>query len=594
MCALVVLVSTTVMVGAPEASAHATLEHTEPRANAHLAGEPHQVVLRFDQQVDVALGTVTVIGPSGSNVATGYTQSDNGATVTIALRAGAGDGTYVASYRVISLDTHPISGGFFFQVGHASAEPATGSPGSGSPHATASAGSAAENTIVRAMYAAARYAGFVGLLLLVGAAVFLVALWPAGVSDRRARRLVWLGYGLLVAGSLGELVLQAPYATGVGLGGVTATSFDDVVGTRFGTAHLVRLGLLAVTAPVLVGLAARRRALTAPSAGRPARWPVLFAGPLAVGLLVTWAYSGHAGVTLPGLSVPSDVVHLAAMAVWLGGLVVLAVALLPVAQGARLHATLPRWSLVAMICVVALVVTGSVQALLEVGGWTGLVDTTYGRLLLAKIGILAVVLAVANVSRLWVRRHYLRPAAGPPRPDGESPPRSDDPSRTEIARLRQAVSVESLLGLAAVAVAAVLIEAAPGRSLLAPPPATASTAAHPITRTGAYVAAVRRGDVVIHLKVDPGVVGVQYIYLDATRPGGTPIPVRQWTLTVSNDRLGLHDVAIPVLVEIGVGHRFIYGSFTFPVGGSWTVRVIARTSDIDETVVTRTVRIPPK
>jgi len=222
---------------------------------------------------------------------------------------------------------------------------------------------------------------------------------------------------------------------------------------------------------------------------------------------------------------------------------------------------------------------------LEVGSWSGLVSTTYGQLLLAKVGVLAMILGVAEFSRRWVGRHCGVSVGVTP-----SAMSAADPTRAEVSLLRRAVSVEALLGVAAVAVAAMLIEAAPGRVASAAGPPTAGDA-YPTAPAGAYVAAVRRGDTVIHLKVDPAVVGIQYIYVDATRPNGVPVHVQQWKVTLSNTQLGLLDVDVPMIVDIGVGHRDIYGSFTMPVGGPWTVRVVARTSDGDEAVVTRTVRI---
>jgi copper transport protein len=241
-----------------------------------------------------------------------------------------------------------------------------------------------------------------------------------------------------------------------------------------------------------------------------------------------------------------------------------------------------------MICVAALIVSGVVQALVEVGGWPGLVHTGYGQLLLAKVAILAAVLAVADRSRRWVTNHYGDHDKGSVAPTAAERTRSG----AEVGRLRRAVAIETVLGVAAVAVAAVLIQAEPGRDALAAPPPSANPAvAAPITRHGPYQATVRQGDVVIHLKVDPAVVGVQYIYVDANRPDGRLLPVRQWTVTVSNDRLGLHQVNVPVLLDSGVGHHFNYGSFTMSVGGPWTIQVTARTSDVDETVVTRPVRV---
>jgi copper transport protein len=150
-----------------------------------------------------------------------------------------------------------------------------------------------------------------------------------------------------------------------------------------------------------------------------------------------------------------------------------------------------------------------------------------------------------------------------------------------------------VLAAAAVGVATVLIQTVPDRSAVALQPVPVPGASRPVTRTGAYVAAVRRGDVVIHVKVDPAVAGVQYIYLDATRPGGGRVPVREWTLTVGNDALGLENVDVPVLIDSGVGHHYVYGSFTMAAAGTWTIQVTARTTDVDETVATCEVRIKP-
>jgi copper transport protein len=572
-----------VWLGTPPASAHATLEHTVPAADAHLGAEPRTVILSFDEPVDLTLGTATAVGPNGSRVDSGYTQRDGGRTVTIALRPNAGPGTYVVSYRVVSVDSHPVSGGFVFRVGHAAAAPGAGVPENRSPATSTNPGQASEPTDLRAVYAACRYLGFVGLLLLVGAALFRLALWPPGLPDRRLGILIWLGYGLVCGASLGELVLQVPYATGGSLADVPGTGLSAVLGTTFGIAHVVRLAVLAAAAPVLVTMSPAA-GNAEPNFQRRARWPVLCAVPLAVALLATWAYSGHAGSTDPLESVPSDVIHLAAMSVWLGGLVVLLVALLPVADDLGLRAALPRWSTIAMASVAALILSGAVQALIETDSWSAFKDTTYGQLLIAKIALLAVVLVIANFSRLWVRRRYAVGVAGP-----GGPPTGPEP--TDVRRLRRGVAAESVLAAAAVAVATVLIQTVPARSASAVQPTPVADARRPVTRAGAYVAAIRRGNVVVHVKVDPAVAGIQYIYLDATRPGGHRVHVREWTLTVGNDALGLEHVNVPVLIDSGVGHHYVYGSFTMAATGTWTIQVTARTTDVDETIATCRVRI---
>jgi copper transport protein len=290
--------------------------------------------------------------------------------------------------------------------------------------------------------------------------------------------------------------------------------------------------------------------------------------------------------------VPSDVIHLAAVSVWLGGLAVLLVALLPTADNAGLRVVLPRWSAIAMVCVAALIVSGVVQALIEMGGWSGLENTTYGALLLTKVGLLALVLVFANFSRLWVRHRYVRRQTDPA---AHTAVLESDPERrssaADVRRLRHGVLAETVLAAAAVAVATVLIQTVPGRSTSAAQSVPMASVSRPVPSPGAYVALVRRGDVIIRVKVDPAVAGVQYIYLDATRPNGHRVHVRQWTLTVGNHALGLESVHVPVLIDIGIGHHYVYGSFTMAAVGTWTIQVTARTTDVDETIATCRVRI---
>ena len=125
---------------------------------------------------------------------------------------------------------------------------------------------------------------------------------------------------------------------------------------------------------------------------------------LGVVALGTWPLAGHpAASPVPAVSVVVDAVHLASMAVWLGGLVMLVGFLLRQADERELGAILPIWSRWAALAVAALVLAGVVQALIEVGTLSALVSTTYGRLILVKVGLFAV----------GDRRGRVLPAAGP-------------------------------------------------------------------------------------------------------------------------------------------------------------------------------------
>ena len=108
---------------------------------------------------------------------------------------------------------------------------------------------------------------------------------------------------------------------------------------------------------------------------------------LGVAALATWPLTGHPTASpVAGVSVVVDAVHLSSMAVWLGGLVMLVAFLLPQANERELGAILPIWSRWAATAVAALVLAGVVQALIEVASFSGLFTSTYGQLILVKVG----------------------------------------------------------------------------------------------------------------------------------------------------------------------------------------------------------------
>src|SRR5262249_45371894 len=171
----------------------------------------------------------------------------------------------------------------------------------------------------------------------------------------------------------------------------------EVFDSRFGAAHLVRIGVIAaltVLLPLFVNRPAGTPSKAVPSKGVPSKgvpskgvpskgvpskvgWSdrVLVAVLVVVGL-ATWPISGHAAATsVPALTTVADAAHLGAMAVWMGGLVVLFGFLLRQASPGELAAILPVWSRWAMTAVSVLVVAGTAQALVSLGSVGGLVGT---------------------------------------------------------------------------------------------------------------------------------------------------------------------------------------------------------------------------
>jgi methionine-rich copper-binding protein CopC len=98
-----------------KATAHAFLDHAEPRVGNKVATAPREVTLWFTQKLEPAFSTITVTNPAGQRVDTGKTRV-SGSQMSVSLRPG-GSGTYHVKWHVLSVDTHTTEGNFSFQVG---------------------------------------------------------------------------------------------------------------------------------------------------------------------------------------------------------------------------------------------------------------------------------------------------------------------------------------------------------------------------------------------------------------------------------------------------------------------------------------------
>ncbi|MFF4473964.1 copper resistance CopC/CopD family protein [Streptomyces sp. NPDC001599] len=380
------------LAGAGPASAHAALTGSDPREGAVVDRAPAQVSLTFSESVSMDDDSLRVLDPKGKRVDDGNPSGTGGTTYAVKLHAGLPDGTYTVTYQVVSADSHPVAGAYTFSVGAPSETSVTVS------------GQSAGGGFVGGLYGVGRYVSYTGFAVLVGGAAFVLACWPRGSGVRVLQRVVVSGWLALTAATLLLLLLRGSY-TG---SGKLADVFDldllgDVLQTKAGAALVSRLLLLAAAAlfiAVLFGAYDKRE----DEEKRDLTFGLAVGGSVvAAGLAATWAMSEHASVGLQaGLAMPVDVVHLIAVATWLGGLTALLVALYRAPADTPVPAlAVRRFSRIAFGSVIALVVTGTYQSWRQLGSWTAFTDTRYGQLLLVKIGLVAVLVGVAYFSRRW-------------------------------------------------------------------------------------------------------------------------------------------------------------------------------------------------
>lgn len=313
--------------------------------------------------------------------------------------------------------------------------------------------------MVDVLYGSARLLAFAAFALLVGVAFFLSAWWPAGAHYPALRRLIWSGWGVLVTSTVAVVVLFGPQVARRPLSGVIdAGLLSATLGTQVGAAMLIRLLVLSLAAPGLALLLSRTP--IPPPSQRVWRIGGVVIGAVALG--VTWSIAGHSGVGRQAvIAIPADVMHLLAMGVWLGGLVVLCGVLLRTKEIAVMRTAVPSFSRAVPLCVAVLIVTGGYQSWRQVGDLTALITTSYGWLLLGKVALVMLLVGVGAASRSWVRRHYTGSAAC-----SISARRAAryGPGQQEIARFRRMVVAEAGLAAFVLGVTAVLVSSSPART----------------------------------------------------------------------------------------------------------------------------------
>ncbi|WP_031104068.1 copper resistance CopC/CopD family protein [Streptomyces sp. NRRL S-146] len=384
------------LAGAGPASAHAAVTGSDPGQGAVVAKAPSRITLTFSEQVALSDDSLRVLDPEGKRVDTAKPATVRGTTYAVPLHSGLPDGTYTVAYQIVSPDSHPVTGAYTFSIG------------APSKTSVSVSGQSTDDGVVGWLYGFGRYVSYAGFIVMAGGAAFVLACWRRGAGVRPVQRFVVSGWVALTAATLALLLLRGSF-TG---SGKVADIFDlsllgQVLQTKTGAALVSRLLLLGAAAlfiAVLFGAYDKREDA---EEKRDLTFGLSIGGVVvAAGLAASWAMSEHASVGLQaGIAMPVDVLHLLAVAAWLGGLGALLVALYRAPADTPVDApAVRRFSQVAFGSVLALIATGTYQSWRQLGSWSAFTDTRYGQLLLAKIALVVVLVGVAWISRRWTGR----------------------------------------------------------------------------------------------------------------------------------------------------------------------------------------------
>lgn len=447
------------------AGAHTTLESSNPGDGARVRGLT-RIDLRFTEAIEVAASHVWLRDTAGYLELAGATTIDgNRRTLTVPVPP-LGEGTYEVTWHVVAADGDPVQGTFTVTVEPdpvtvAAADPLD--PAADFPPDTslavplASVRSLGPPPALRdhghgpgdVTKGLARGLLDTSLAVLVGGIGFVAVVWPKGARLLRSRQVLWCSAGVAAVASMELTAFQHAGATGTStLAALTPAQQWGSLAFHFGRVGAARLALLGVVL-VLLALLVRRpggeRAARPAPAPSPSRVWIVAAVAAAVGLAETMVLLGTSSgaLSIAGLA---RLTHVVGISAWLGGLVMLLVVALPRRRSAELVTLLPRFSAFATASIGVLVVGGVLLAVDHVGSVGQLTGSDYGRVLLAKLVLVALTLVVASLSRSHVRLELRRPT-----PDGAA-----------LARpLVQWAGIEVGLLVAVMAITAVLVSRVP-------------------------------------------------------------------------------------------------------------------------------------
>jgi copper transport protein len=548
--------------------AHAALLHTVPSASGTVNTPPKNVQLTYSEAVEPRFAVVSVTDAAGHQQTAGPPERSptNADTLVVPLQK-LGEGWYLVWWRVISVDGHPVRGAFTFAVGP--------NPGPAPQFVIPSISETATTTRLLV----SRWLAFLSVMAAIGLFVLRIATARPLIRRVEGVRLRAVSIAFMVAATVALVVvpIYAYIATAqFALRSVwnVGAIVPLVRASSFGRGYLdLELTFALFTVAALVALWVDR-----PERGQRSVAEMLsFGGALlaAAAVLLVPGIAGHAAQTSPrAWSLLFDWSHLSAGSVWIGGLIGLLVlwTSLPAARRvAGLVVTIPRFSNVAFVSVNVLIASGVAAAIVHLPTISSLWQTSYGKAILWKVGLLLVAMMIAAVNLLWTRPRLL--ASGGDRPEL-------GPSTASMLR--------RLVGAEIVIVAGIIFAAAVLSSLPPPPKALAGLVAPVHVGPGPVVRTVTRDGYTAQVRVTPNRAAQANRFVISLTKNGKPVTGANVTTTFAmldmemgqqayafkETSPGAYTHSAPALVM--VGHWGITFNVEPPGGNPFTVTLVDR------------------
>lgn len=593
-CALLLLFVHATPAGAK--ALHAQYSHSNPAANERLpSGQPPLLVeIWFTEQVEPEFSSIQVYDQQRQRVDNNDSRvvPQDPYALMVSLHPHLPDGAYTVVFSNVSTeDGHHVQSNFSFVVGSG--------PLPGNTNALLNSATAFdENFTVWSIVL--RWVNYLGMAALVGGAAFLLFVWRPAMRrarktltaeslrkaiprlEQRVSSLLLGSILLLLCGWVAFLLYQASIDSGLVVWSVfgSPTLHVTLLQSRFGLIWLVRLGLL--MGAMLCWLCWFRCRKARSSRTKRAIWPLWLLLLLGAAIMLTTVLNSHAAASKEAwLLVPADEIHLLSTGFWVGGLLTLVsgiAALWPVllpgtGERTRLLAILlPRFSRIALGSVGLLALTGSLQAVVQLGSLNSLFTTPYGQALCIKIALFVLLLCLGAYSLRRVSPRMKGFAGNQDEVKGANSLAAGALQRAFRRTIRVEAGVMALLLL----VVGALTSLSPP-----PPPGAVPSSGHAFVQQG------QASSIRYTLVINPGTVGINTIAVDLHEQNGQAIIRADAVLvrlTMLDMQMGVQEVSLQPVS--GTPGRYSSATSALSMAGHWKIILLVRRAGYDDASVT--------
>lgn len=514
------------LLGARDAEAHAALIRANPSNGEQVARPPTRVILEFSEPLERRLTTIEVTDVDSNRVDEGDVQFDDSDPkfASIALK-DLDPGLYIVEFNNVStVDGHPWRGVTQFIVLNPDGTVPEGAQFD--PNASVEGGGTT-GLLPRNVDIIAKWIALLSVTITAGAAFWVLAVGrPSGnfleeddyqaATDHVERSLVRIGHVLLPIGFIAMAVLVLVTVNRF----ETPTSLGEYLVSIQAGRYRALYGFATIAALIGIDLLFLARSARLRTSGL-----LLTLAALLVALF-TFSLTSHSGVGAGSFwATTSDYIHLLASAIWLGMLVMLVPFLLWARRGLAeqerfLYSAniFDRFSIVATISVVVVMTTGVFNGLVQLPSWSAWVDTTYGRVLLAKMVLIAPLLAIAGLNALVLKPRLVETIDGVYQKGGTLSEKERDAAHALLARLQRVlpvtIAIEVAFVIAVLASVAVLTQTSTAEGELA------AKAAEEQSGDG-FRDQKPAGDLQLSFVVSPNTVGLNRFNLTLREENGT-------------------------------------------------------------------------